>query len=56
MKPAESGLLKNCEEEVSFVCGLKEVIKILKLIFCDKFTEDLKFSSKTTEEFVNNKR
>ena len=51
MKPAENGLLTNCEPEVSFVRVLKEAIRVLKLVFSNKT-----ISSYTIMAFINSKR
>ena len=56
MKPLENGLLKNCEEELSFLTDLEEAVKVLKLVFCERLPPDTKFSSKIIEEFIFTKR
>jgi len=55
LKPCENGLLKNCGSEAVFVKELMEVIKLLKLIFADKFSSEA-CSSKLIENFVLEKR
>jgi len=56
VKPLENGLLKNCEEESSFLIDLKEAVKVLKLVFCERLPPDTKFPSKIIEEFIFVKR
>jgi len=52
MKPGECGLLKSCIEEELFINDLKEVMKVLKLVFSNKCIADVEFPSKAIKEFV----
>jgi len=56
LKPLECGLLKNCAPEFGFVKDLKEVVKILKVIFYDKPITDLSIDIPGLEEFIIKKK
>lgn len=56
LKPLECGLLKNCAPELGFIKDLKEVVKILKVIFYDKPVSDLSLAIPGLEEFAAKKK
>ena len=52
LRPLECGLLRNCASEREFMIDMKEVVKILKVVFYDKPVSDLISFTPAISQFV----